>query len=333
MRVPLLLLGSAILLRSQTLTADLDRVLRESLPGVDGGASLLVFHEGKPVYRNALGKFQLATEVPIASSSKWLSAAVILALIDEGKLSLDDPASKFVPKATPGITLRQLFAHTSGIAGQHPCLNRRDTTLGGCALEIANAPPKSEPGVAFRYGGASMQLAGRMAEIASSKDWNSLFREKIAAPLGLEKTRFADQNPRVAGGAVSTLDEFGAFVLMIRNNGMHQGRQVLSPKAVALQRQDQTRGARIEETPYRSFGPLHPVMPAMRYGVGVWLERQNAATGEGIEISSQGAFGFSPWLDRERDIAGVLLLQTRLSKAMPLYLKLKETIRARVPAR
>lgn len=307
-------------------------MLQEALPGVDGGASLLVFHKGKPVYRNAFGKFQLATEVPIASSSKWLSAGVILALIDEGKLSLDDLASKFVSEAKPGITLRQLFAHTSGIAGQHPCLNRRDTTLGDCALEIANAPLKSEPGAALRYGGASMQLAGRMAEIASGKDWNSLFREKIAAPLGLEKTRFADQNPRVAGGAVSTLEEFGAFVLMIRNNGMHQGRQVLSPKAVALQRQDQTRGARIEETPYRSFGALHPMLPAMRYGVGVWLERQNPATAEGLEISSQGAFGFSPWLDRERDIAGVLLLQTRLSKAMPLYQKVKETIRGHVPA-
>jgi hypothetical protein len=94
---------------------------------------------------------------------------------------------------------------------------------------------------------------------------------------------------------------------------------------------DQTAGAEIVFTPYASYAYLDPALPATRYGVGNWLEVRDPETGEVYENASQGAFGFSPWIDRRRNLAGVLVVYDSLQSAMPVYWELKNRIRAAVP--
>ncbi len=321
--------------------AAVDQLLSASLPALGGGASLLLAQNGDVVYRKAFGDLTLDSAVPIASASKWLSAAVIMSLVDEGKFSLDDTTGRFLPTFTgekARITVRQLFSHTSGLpTGDAGCLGDRSTTLAACVDEISTLPLIGPPGAQFAYGGYSMQVAGRIAEIAGGKSWRQLFRERVTEPLGMSRTTFdvlgPTDNPRIAGGAISTLDDYGTFVRMISAGGTWNGRRVLSPEAVADMQADQTYGAPIVYSPYTQFASLQPALAATRYGIGEWREAVDPVTFAAREVSSQGAFGFSPWVDLRRRLAGVLLVYTRLSSAMPIYLELKNRIRQIVPER
>ncbi len=82
-----------------------------------------------------------------------------------------------------------------------------------------------------------MQVAGRMAEIATGQEWETLFQENIALPLGMTHTRFRPVDPghvpMIAGGAVSTLHDYSRFLTMLADDGSFQGRQVLSPRLSA----------------------------------------------------------------------------------------------------
>jgi serine-type D-Ala-D-Ala carboxypeptidase/endopeptidase len=314
-----------------------DRLLERAVPKIGGGV-LLVIKDGRVIHRRAFGRSSDERVVPIASASKWLSAAVIMALVDEGKLSLDDRVSKYLPTFTGDkavITIRQLFSHTSGLPPEARCRNDKSTTLEQCADEIARLPLKAKPGTEFHYGGVSMHIGGRVAEVVSGKAWNDLFMEKIAAPLGMTRTDYFSygptRNPRPAGDARSAVDEYGRFLQMLLNRGDFNGRRILSETSVAEMHKDQTAGAPIIYTIYENHGDLNPELLRARYGLGVWREVVRAETGELLEASSQGALGFSPWIDLERNLGGVLLVQSSMSKVMPVYLELKKEIGRVVP--
>jgi CubicO group peptidase (beta-lactamase class C family) len=86
---------------------------------------------------------------------------------------------------------------------------------------------------------------------------------------------------------------------MLLDSGTFAGRRVLSPAAVAAMEHDWRRGAAVEPpAPVRSFG----------YGIGMWIDRTDSA-GRAVELSSQGAYGFTPWIDRERNLLGVLAVR------------------------
>jgi CubicO group peptidase (beta-lactamase class C family) len=317
--------------------AAVDRLLSEAAPRLSGCALLLV-KDGEIIYRRSFGGYRAEQIIPIASATKWLSGAVIMSLVDDGTLSLDDPVSKYLssftgPKA--GITVRQLFSHTSGLPPEIPCRNDKGSSLARCAEQAARLPMRAAPGSEFRYGGVSMHVAGRVAEVASGMEWSDLFRTRIAEPAGLQHTDYfaygVTANPRVAGDGRGTLDDYGRFLTMILNGGEIDGKRVLSEAAIAEMRRDQTAGAPIRYTIYQNFGHLNPALPRARYGIGVWREVVDDRTGEVVEISSQGALGFSPWIDFERNLAGVLAVRSSQTRIMPVYLRLKEAIRGIVP--
>jgi CubicO group peptidase (beta-lactamase class C family) len=309
-----------------------DKLLQDAVPRIGGGALLLI-KSGKIVYRKTFGRGSIERVVPVASASKWLSGAVIMSLVDEGRLSLDDPVSKFLPDFTgkkADITIRQLFSHTSGLPPEIGCRNKRAISLEQCANQIAKLPLRADPGTEFYYGGVSMHVGGRIAEVVSGKSWNELFEERIALPLGMTKTDYyaygPTKNPRPAGDAQSSLDDYGRFLLMILNEGEFEGRRVLSAQGVAELHKDQTFGVPIAFTIYQKHGDLKPDLPKARYGIGVWREAVDPQTGELLEASSQGALGFSPWIDLRRNLAGVLLVRSSISRVMPVYINLKSEI-------
>jgi hypothetical protein len=102
-------------------------------------------------------------------------------------------------------------------------------------------------------------------------------------------------------------------------------------QSVVEMHRDQTGGARIAYTIYEKHGDLDPMLPRARYGIGVWREKADPGSGELLEASSQGALGFTPWIDFERKLVGVLSVQSSMSRVMPVYLELKNEIRRIVP--
>jgi CubicO group peptidase (beta-lactamase class C family) len=320
----LLVLGITGVLTAADL-APIDKIMEQSLETLGGSANLLLIRDGKTIYRKSFGKFTPDTVVPVASASKWISAGVIMRLVEKGKLSLDDPISKYIADAPADkgkITLRQLFSMTGGFPFQNPCMNDHTTmTLEKCAGQILSTPLQIPPGTGFIYSGASMMVGGRMAEVAAGKDWNTLFREEIAAPLGMTTMAFEEKNPRVPGGARSNMDDYGKFLVMVLSGG----KNILQEKTLIEMRTDQTRGVPIRQSPQSVFASLDPDLPKIRYGIGEWLDKTDSK-GQGIEVSSTGAFGYVPWIDLKYNIAGVLLVQSTYQKSTPVYLQIKKTL-------
>ena len=157
------------------------------------GASILVSKNDTIVYEKTFGNYNKDTQVFIASAGKWLAAATIASVVEKTNLSWDDKVNKWLPefKDSKGeATLRQLFSHTSGFPDYQPKDSVTDNyqTLEESVKHIVNLPADTEPGNAFHYGGLAMQVAGRMAELATGKDFETIFQENIAMPLEMKYT-------------------------------------------------------------------------------------------------------------------------------------------------
>lgn len=285
------------------------------------GVSVLLMRDNRVIYRKAFGRYNMNTVLPIASASKLLASSTIMTLVDEGKLALDAPISKYLPKLTgqsASITLRQLLSHTSGLPGQNRCLSNNSITLKECVEKILDVGLRTDPGTEFSYGGVSYQVAGRLAEIASGKSWNTLFEEKIQKPLNMKKTTYGTSpNPRIAGGAVSTLQDYTNLLQMHLNGGVFNGKRIISAQAVEEMQRDQTRGLPIKTSPHKDN---------RRYGLGLWRDIVDAK-GKAIQLSCQGAFGFSPWIDRQRNLLGVFMVRSSWRTIIPTVGRLQQNVR------
>jgi CubicO group peptidase (beta-lactamase class C family) len=261
------------------------------------GASVRLAKGGGEVYREYFGSYGNSTRVGIASASKWLSALTLARLVERGELRWDSTVGEHFPEApaaSRGITLAQLFSHTSGIvSGEADCLSSRQFTLQSCALAILTTPLAWAPGTTFAYGGNSMQVAGAMAERATGRSWDDLFLAEMVQPLGLVATDWTasaiapgyvrNTNARIGGGARSTLDDYGRVLDMLLAGGLHQGQSFLTAQTLAVMALDRSAGLVIASTPIAGYG----------YGIGQWVEARDAF-GATTRVSSPGAFGFTP---------------------------------------
>ncbi|MFZ2754771.1 MAG: serine hydrolase domain-containing protein [Lysobacteraceae bacterium] len=282
------------------------------------GASLRVNKNGSVVYRRAFGGYTLSTRVRIASASKWLSALTVARVVEKGQLRWTDTVGQYFPTVEASkrsITLAQLFSHTSALPGGDDfCMSNPMYTLSSCANRILQQPLIGEPGEVFSYGGNSMQVAGRMAELATGKAWDDIFIAEMVTPLGMNATDFATSstepgyvrtdNPRIAGGVRSTLEDYGKVVDMVLANGCLDnsttqlclpGRRFLSRTTIELMATDRTVGTVDISRPPTSTG--------FGYGLGQWIDPSSP-----LIVSSPGAFGFTPWVDRVNQVAGVFLV-------------------------
>ena len=282
------------------------------------GASLRVNKHGNVVYRRAFGSYTIGTRIRIASASKWLSALTLARLVDKGQMRWTDTLGQYFPTieaAKRPITLAQLFSHTSALpGGDDSCMSNPLYTLASCANRILQVQLIGEPGKVFSYGGNSMQVAGRMAELATGKAWDDIFIDEMVTPLGMAATDFAtsstapgyvrNTNPRIAGGVRSTLEDYGRVVDMVLANGCLDnniaktclpGRRFLSRATIELMATDRTVGTVDISRPPTSIG--------FGYGIGQWIDPSSS-----LIVSSPGAFGFTPWVDRVNQVAGVFLV-------------------------
>ena len=285
------------------------------------GASLLLIQNHRVIYRQAFGSYTLDTATAIASGSKWLTAATVMTLVDDGLLGLDDPIAKYLPDvdgAAAQITVRQLLSGTSGLPNLSPCLDDRSSTLDRCAREIVDGPLVAAPGSAFSYSTAGFQVAGRIAEVVTGEPWATVFQERLQEPLGMWNTTYGPgSNPVLGGGVTTTLHDYGSFLQMMLGEGMFNGRQVLSAAAVREMERNQTGSLPI-------LLSLH--QDGRRYGLGEWRDIVDAQ-GEAVQLSSQGDTGFSPWIDRQRHLCGVFMTEDGLDRVYNLVAQVQETVR------
>lgn len=279
------------------------------------GASIAIADKDTVLFEKYYGTYTKDTEVYVASAGKWLTAATIAAVVEHTSLSWDDPVEKWIPQFEGGamadITLRQLLSHTSGIPAYHR-LPKRDTynRLDSAVLDILPLDTLFAPGTRFQYGGLSMQVAGRMAEIAGNTDFETLFKQYIAAPLGMQHTHYTPvdlaegHSPMLAGGLQTTLSDYMRFLNMIFHNGMYANRRILSAESVSEMQRDQVSNAHINAGEYveKAIGSKHPGI----YGLGEWREKIDAA-GVAYQISSPGWAGAYPWINKKDGVYGFFL--------------------------
>lgn len=298
--------------------SEADAILQRSLGLYRNAVCVMVKQNGKPVYYRGLGDYDSLSVAAVASVSKTFSGILLLALADKGLLSLDDSLGKHLPiftqygKGKP--TIRQLFSHSSGFPGSETAdyLSSRTMSLEEVANTIAQTEEFAyEPGKGFAYGGISMQVAGRIAEVVTGKSWNQAFREYLAEPLGLSQTTFclnSPSNPRIAGGACTSPKDLMILAEFILNKGVHQGKQIISAAMMEELWKDQTNKAPQLESPYpespRYNNPYNAQI--IYYGFGTWQDIYNPVTQYQEQISGAGAFGTYFWMDRIRNVSGVV---------------------------
>jgi CubicO group peptidase (beta-lactamase class C family) len=284
--------------------SDVAALAAEQLEGKDpGDAALLVRIDGETVCRLFFGEYSADTKVLTVSAAKWLTAATMMALVDEGKLALDTKASAHFPDApatTANITISQMLSHTSGLLWFSRCMGRATYTLQTCAEQTLDGDLHFEPGTGFFYSGPAFTVAGAMAERATGQSWAEIFRTRIGEPLGMSHTSFGPHaNPSLSeGDVVATLDDYAHFGEMILGRGVYRGRRVLSESAIDQMRHNWTAGVTIVNSPRED----------VPYGLGSWLDSTDAA-GRGVIVSSPGSEGFIPIVDYTRNAIIVFVAQ------------------------
>ena len=185
--------------------AAVDALASEALRnGPIAGFSIAVFERGKPVLATGYGFADVEagvaatadTSYPIASVTKHFTAGAILRLADQGKLSLDDPLSRFFPAAKPRIgalTIRHLLDHTSGLTRGGPAPRRAALSV------IRRGGTARAQGEDWDYSNYNFSLLGLVIEQVSGRDYAAYVRDELAAPLGLAGTGYCEDGSPVPG--------------------------------------------------------------------------------------------------------------------------------------
>lgn len=192
--------------------ARVDKVVTDALrdTGVPS-ASIAIVRGGRIVLTKAYGRQcercgapDPRLPYPIASISKQFTAAALLLLEDEGKLSLDDTVGKHLPGISGGdtITLRQLLNHTSGLRDYWPQdyafrAMATPTTPQGIVDRWAKKPLDFAPGTQWQYSNTGYVVAGMIAEKVAGEPLSAFLQRRVFAPLGM---RVVDQDRALGPG-------------------------------------------------------------------------------------------------------------------------------------
>lgn len=202
-------------------SAQIDSVLTEQIPMDGPGIALAVVMSGTVVHAAGYGSADLHSGLAIAqntifhlaSCGKQFTGLGILMLAEDGRLALDDPIGKHIPELSgfgPGVTLRTLLHHTSGIRdlydedGVQEVLARREQPTNadvirtyadlGCPM----AGWRAKPGRAFNYSNSGYELLGSVIERVSGQSYHDFFQTRVFDRVGMNDT-FSVPDRRIGG--------------------------------------------------------------------------------------------------------------------------------------
>ena len=335
--------------------ADVPKVIGEFIGENEiAGAVTLVATKDGVVALDAAGKADVEKDVPmkddtifwIASMTKPLTAAAVLMLEDEGKLSIDDPVGKYVPELAhlktadgkePTITLKHLLTHTSGMVGEAPDdVLREANTLADLIPVYAKYPLSFEPGTKWAYCQSGINTLGRIVEIVSARPFADFLRERFFEPLGMKDTTFyltEEQKPRLATSYKlneGKLEPANIFVLQgheptsrrrypAANGGLFSTapdygqfcRMLLNDGMLNGKhylKPETTRQMRTIQTGDIRTG----FTPGNGWGLGVCVVRKPQGVSAMLSPGSfghGGAYGTQAWIDPDKGVAYVLMVQ------------------------
>jgi CubicO group peptidase (beta-lactamase class C family) len=192
------------------------------------GASVLVLREGVPLLRKAYGladREQRITATPatnyrLASITKQFTAAAILLLVEDGRMSLDDSVRRWLPSLpalADSITVRHLLTHSSGLIDYEDVMpsdfvgQLHDADV----LRLLESQEKTHfpPGTAYRYSNSGYALLALMVERASGQSFADFLRLRIFRPLGMAHTlAFVEGGPAIADRAYGNSESAGRWI-------------------------------------------------------------------------------------------------------------------------
>lgn len=169
------------------------------------GLSVAVMRDGKIVFAKGYGRRSIDKKLPVeadtsfavGSITKQFTCACVLLLAEQGKLSIDDPVSKYYPDLTRAkdVTLRDLMNHTAGYPDYYPLdfLDRRmlkPITTDALLKEYAGGKLDFEPGSRFSYSNTGYILLGAIVEKVSGESFGKFVETRLLKPLKLDHSRF-----------------------------------------------------------------------------------------------------------------------------------------------
>ena len=185
-----------------------DALLAETFPADGPGVAVIVTDDGEVVYSGGRGMADVEARTPITprtifrlgSITKQFTASIILQLVQEGRISLDDPLSRFFPdypQPGAGATVRQLLNHTSGIqsyTGIPGWMVEANTARAHSTAEMIavfrDQPSPSRPGERWAYNNSGYVLLGAIIEQVTGMPWHQAVEQRLARPLGLTTIRY-----------------------------------------------------------------------------------------------------------------------------------------------
>jgi len=397
MKSPILILLSALLVPAAPPAAvpstggvDAERLARVR-PSMDAlvrkgeipGAVMLLARHGKIVLHEAVGYRDLENKRPmqkdsifqIMSMTKPFTGVAIMMLMEEGKLSINDPVEKDLPafkgqqvgerpagggarvlrKPVRPITIRDLMSHISGMSGPHGAwadfYQRLDHGLAEAVDAYAKEPLEFEPGSKWQYSNTGIATLGRIIEVVSDQPYEAFIEARLLKPLGMKDTFFfapparteriafvySVQNgklvlagPKTLGGdstkyragskyaapefgLYSTAADLFRFYQMMLNNGTLDGKRYLSKAAVDVMTMPHTGDLKAGHMPGTAFGLTWEVV---RDPIGLTTLLSPGTFGHG------GAFGTHGWIDRQKDVVGVYMVQRANDSAKNAFFQL-----------
>lgn len=163
--------------------------------------SILVAEKGKVIYKKGFGMANMEWAIPnqpdtrfrIASITKQFTAALVLQLVEEGKIKLDGKITDYLPdyrRDTGGkVTVHQLLNHTSGIPNYQNVSGNSDNSA-DFVKKYVSGDLEFEPGSKYRYNNGGYSILGAIIEKVTGKPYETVLRERILAPLGMTNTGY-----------------------------------------------------------------------------------------------------------------------------------------------
>jgi len=229
-----------------------------------------------------------------------------MSYVDEGKLSLDDKVSKFLPifsKYSKGyITIRDCITHLTGVEGpsigslKDMSNSKKFSSLDELVNDIASSKEiLSNPGLVFRFNNIGFTIAARVLEVLNRRGFEQMMAERITRPLLMRSTNFFSYtviNP--AGGAQSSAYDYMNFLSMLLNGGVFNGKRILSEAAIETMSKASSTQGMVKETP--------AILEGKNYAVGQWILGTDE-NGKTTTVACPGLFGTWPLIDYCRKYA------------------------------
>ena len=291
------------------------------------GAALMIGRGETVIFQGYAGGYTADSLINVASASKWPGGAAVAAAAAEGKLNPKTPLSSWKPKWSGdpkgALTLERLMSFTAGAAGigdgaPDIALDPR-MDMQQAADRLLELPLVTPTNTQFAYGGWTQQVGAAWAASATGEPFPKLWGRTVQGPARMTDSHFGHPrkardgldltNPNFQAGLWTTPRDFSRFLMMMHTGGKVGGQQVYPAAAIKLIERDYANGL-----PHRWQGA--GAEGGRSYGWALWCEKVAADLSCPV-ISSGGAWGTMPWIDREKNLWGLFMVFDRGPRVRP----------------